>query len=300
MNWSAIDFDWNQVRAFLATAEEGSLSAAARALGQTQPTVGRQVAALEAHLGVSLFDRVGRGLVLSPVGSRLLEHVRRMGDAAAGLSLAAAGASEEVEGLVRITASELYAAHLLPPVVHALHASHPGITIEIVADNALSDLRRREADIAIRNARPEDPELIARRLKDDEGGIYATPDFIRRHGPFRTPADLKAQHLISLGREIEIATFMNTQGFSIQPDGFAAGSENHIVHWALTCAGLGVGILSARVGEVEPRVQRLLKDYFAPQFPVWLVAAAELRTSPRVRIVFDALAEGFDRPLLPA
>ena len=154
MDWRSVSYDWNQVRAFLATVEEGSLSAAARALGLTQPTLGRQVAGLEAALGVTLFERIGKTLVLTAPGMELLEQTRAMGAAASRLSLAATGQSTSIEGHVRISASDSYAAHILPPILVDLARRAPGINVEIVVSNQISDLRRREADIAIRNFRP--------------------------------------------------------------------------------------------------------------------------------------------------
>ncbi|MDH5452601.1 MAG: LysR family transcriptional regulator, partial [Paracoccaceae bacterium] len=149
MNDSLNTFDWNHMRAFLATAEGGSLSAAARALGQTQPTLGRQVAALEAQLGIMLFERVGRSLALTQSGRDLLEHVRSMGEAANRISLAASGQSQSIEGRVRITASDIMSAYVLPPVLRHLRQLAPLLDIDIVAANDIRDLMRREADIAI-------------------------------------------------------------------------------------------------------------------------------------------------------
>jgi DNA-binding transcriptional LysR family regulator len=151
MDWRAVRFDWNHARAFFVAGEEGSFSAASRALGIAQPTIGRQVAALEDELGVALFERVGSKLELTSAGVDLMDHVRAMSDAATRVSLAATGRSVSVEGTVCITASELIAAYLLPPIVLRLRAKHPGIDLEIIASNSARDLRRREADIAIRN-----------------------------------------------------------------------------------------------------------------------------------------------------
>ncbi|MCB1366969.1 MAG: LysR family transcriptional regulator, partial [Rhodobacteraceae bacterium] len=133
MDWRTVNFDWNRARAFLVTAEEGSLSAAARALKLAQPTLGRQVAALEAELGVVLFERFGRGLQLTPAGHELMAHVREMGDAASRLSLAAFGQSDAMEGVVRISASDAYAGLLLPPILKRLAEAEPRITIEVLA-----------------------------------------------------------------------------------------------------------------------------------------------------------------------
>ena len=133
MDWRSVKFDWNRARAFLVTAEEGSLSAAARALGMTQPTLSRQVDALEDELRLVLFERAGRGLVLTPSGLELLDHVRGMGEAASRVSRAASGQSQTIEGSISIAASEAYSAFLLPPIIEKLRRDYPGIFVEIVA-----------------------------------------------------------------------------------------------------------------------------------------------------------------------
>jgi DNA-binding transcriptional LysR family regulator len=164
MDWRSVNFDWNRARAFLVTAEEGSLSAAARALNLTQPTLGRQVAALEQELGVALFEHSGRGLELTPSGIDLVEHVRAMGDAASRLSLSASGQSKSLEGNICMTATEVTAAFALPPIIAKLRRIEPGIEIELIASNSTSDLKRREADIAIRSFRPTQRDLIAKKV----------------------------------------------------------------------------------------------------------------------------------------
>ena len=180
MDWRAVTFDWNRVRACLATTEEGSLSAAARALRPTQPKLGRPVETLEQGLGVALFERHGRGLRPRPAGLDLLTHARRMGDGAGDLALAVAGLSDGLDG--EVSASGIYAARLLPPILARLHAAHPGLRIEVVADNALTDLRPRLADIAVRNVRPDDPDLIGRKLRDASARLYAASSLLDRLG----------------------------------------------------------------------------------------------------------------------
>ncbi|WP_292952091.1 LysR family transcriptional regulator, partial [Neptuniibacter sp. UBA847] len=182
MGWRSIDFDWNRARAFLVTAEEGSLSAAARALGMTQPTLGRQVSALEAELGVALFERGNRGLELTPSGLELLEYVRKMGDAASGFSLSAKGHSDSIEGDICISATEAMAVYQLPAVIRELRCAYPGINVEVIATNSTSDLKRREADIAIRAFQPTQPELIARKLCAVKAHLYACPDYLSSIG----------------------------------------------------------------------------------------------------------------------
>lgn len=292
MNWQAINFDWNQVRAFLATVEEGSLSAAARELGLTQPTLGRQVAGLEDRLGVTLFERGGRSLVLTPAGRQLVEHVRRMAEAATDVSLVASGQSTSVEGVVRITATEMYAANVLPPFAASLRRDHPGIVIEIVATNDVSNLRQREADIAIRNTDPKDPELIARRIMTERGGLFATSGLIAKYGPFKTLKDLAQAPFIGFGTETAgYLSALQAKGLPISESNFVSGSESHLVHWALARKGLGIGGNGLVLGDGFADMHRVSDGLLTFEFPVWLVAPSELRTNPRVRIVYDRLAE---------
>ncbi len=291
MDWKSVKFDWNRARAFLITAEEGSLSAAARALGMAQPTLGRQVDMLESELDVVLFERVGRGLTLTPTGLELLEHVRLMGTGATRVSLAAAGRSQSIEGTICISASDVYAALLLPPILAKLRAMEPGIDIEIVASNAASDLRRREADIAIRNFRPSEPDLVAKKICDVPVRLYATPDYLERIGNPKLPFDLGEADFISIGRSNALLEGLNARGFNLKPNNFPILTENFLVMWEYVKNGLGIGVIDGTIGDAEPLVVRALPDPDPMMFPLWLVAHRELNTSRRVRLVFDLLAE---------
>lgn len=290
MDWKSMKFDWNRARAFLVTAEEGSLSAAARALGMAQPTLGRQVQALEDELNLVLFERSGHGLTLTPAGLELLDKVRAMGDAATGVSLTAAGQSDVIEGTVSIAASEVYAAFLLPPILAKLRESEPGIKIEIVASSAPSDLKRREADIAIRHFRPTDPDLIARKLREVPGCLYATPDYIARIGTPQEMADLSRADFISIDGSGVYLKGLNAMGFDLSERNFPILAENYLVMWEMVKSGLGIGILDGNIGDREPAVQRVLPHMEPVTYPIWLVAHRELNSSRRIRIVFDLLA----------
>ena len=292
MDWRAVKFDWNRARAFLVTAEEGSLSAAARALGMAQPTLGRQVDALEAELGVVLFERTGRGLMLTPSGLDLLDHARAMGMAANSLSLAAAGQAQTVEGQVVIAASEVHAAFLLPPILARLRQAHPGIAVEIVVSTKASDLLRREADIAIRNFRPTEPDVMARKIRDVPARLYATPGYLDRIGTPRLPHDLRHADFISIDGSGLFLKGLNAMGFDLTERNFPILTENYLVMWELVKQGLGIGILDGRIGDGEPKVTRVLPDMAPLMFPIWLAAHRELGTSRRIRIVFDLLAAG--------
>jgi DNA-binding transcriptional LysR family regulator len=296
MDWRAVKFDWNRARAFLVTAEEGSLSAAARALGMAQPTLGRQVDALEEELGVILFERVGRGFTLTPSGLDLLDHVRAMGDAAGRVSLAAAGQSQSIEGTICIAASETHAAMLLPPVIVKLRARHPGIHIEIVASSRASDLRRREADIALRNFAPTEPDLIARKIRDIPARLYATPDYLDRIGNPKLPYDLRHADFISIDSSGMFLKGLNAMGLSLTEANFPILTENYLVMWEYVKRGIGIGIQDGTIGDAEAAVRRVLPDLEPLMFPIWLVSHRELNTSRRVRVVFDLLVEELGSP----
>ncbi len=296
MDWRAVTFDWNRARAFLVTAEEGSLSAAARALEMTQPTLGRQVAALEEELGVPLFERGGRGMALTPNGLDLLDHVRAMGEAANRLSLSASGQSTSLEGNVCITATEITAAYLLPPVVRKLRRLEPGITVEIVASNSASDLKRREADIAIRIFRPTQPDLVAKRIRGMQARLYATPGYLATLGNPRTAADLADADFLGFDRTDRFIAVLREAGLDVTSRQFPVITENHLVQWELVKQGMGIGPMVTDVGDHEPLVRPALPDLLPFRGEVWLVAHRELRTSRRIRRVFDFLAEELAEP----
>jgi DNA-binding transcriptional LysR family regulator len=291
MDWRSVKFDWNRARAFLVTAEEGSLSAAARALGMAQPTLGRQVDALEEELGVVLFERVGRGFTLTPSGLDLLEHVRSMGKAANLVSLSAAGNAQSIEGTVRVTASEAHAAILLPPVLSRLRASHPGIHLDIIASSVSSDLLRREADIAIRNYQPTEPDLIAKKVRDIPARLYATPDLIKKIGKPKLPYDLRDAPFINIDHTGAFVKGMNTLGINLTERNFPIRCENYLVMWELVKQGLGIGVQDGVIGDREPLVRRVLPDLEPLIYSMWLVTHREVNTSRRIRVVFDLLAE---------
>lgn len=296
MDWRSVRFDWNRARAFLVTAEEGSLSAAARALGVAQPTLGRQVSALEAELGVALFERTGRGLTLTPSGLELVEHVRIMGDAATRVSLTASGQSQSVEGSVCITASEVASAFVLPPIVERLRRAEPGIMVEIVASNALRDLRRREADIAIRSVRPTDPDLVARRLRNDTAHLYASESYLARTGELGTPEALSRAEFIGFDNNEPFLDGLNALGLSLSAANFPVLCGSHLVQWELVRQGLGIGVMITVAGDAEPLVRRAAPWLPAFEFEVWIAAHREVNTSRRVRLVFDWLVEELRKP----
>lgn len=297
------DLDWNQVRALLATVEAGSLSAAARRLGLTQPTLGRQVAALERDLGVTLFERVGRSLVLTQAGQELLEPLRAMGSAADRIALVASRQSQEIDGLVRITASDVYAHFILPEVVRRLRQLAPGIVIEVVASNEVEDLIRRKADIAIRHVPPREAELIARRCPDTTARLYAAPDYLDTLGtPFNSAALGRADFIGFSDSTAIMLAELRRHGLTLSERNFPLLSNSGLVAWGWVQQGLGIGVMMAPVAQATPGIVDAWPGFDGIPIPTWLATHRELRTSRRIRLVFDVLAEhltALERPKAP-
>ena len=288
MNWRTVNFDWNRARAFLVTAEEGSLSAAAKALGVSQPTLGRQVAALEDELSTALFERGGRGLELTRNGLELLAYVRAMGEAASSLSLAATGQAKSIEGEIAISASEITAAYILPPILQRLRCQYPGIRINLVASNEASDLRRRAADIAIRNFRPKEPDLIARKVGEFSATLYARPEILADLPSPLTDGLCKAPFIGFLSNNERYVGALAQRDLKLREDQFVARTDSHLVHWQMARTGIGIGMMPVELGDAEPHVERVFEDkVFGGD--VWLVSHRELRMNLRVRTVFDFL-----------
>jgi DNA-binding transcriptional LysR family regulator len=290
MNWQAISFDWNQVRAFLATAEEGSFSGAARALRTTQPTVGRQVGALEATLGLTLVERSVRGLTLTEAGRDLLEHVRAMGDAATLISMVADSKSQEISGEVTITATDLLSAAFLPGILAPLRETAPGIRLRIIASSDMLNLIQREADIAIRHVRPDQPDLIARHIRDFRATLFAATSYLDRVGRPREPRDIALFDFIGDADPDRLMALLATMGIPLREDRFVMSSASGVVAWELVKAGFGVAMLPEALGDAEAGVERVLPSLPSLEFSIWLVTHRELQTSPRIRVVFDLLA----------
>jgi DNA-binding transcriptional LysR family regulator len=267
--------DWNGYRALLATVEAGSLSAAARRLGLTQPTLGRQVAALEASL-------------------QLVAPLRDMGEAAERLAMVAAGQSQSVEGVVRITAADIYAAYVLPPILARLRAEAPGISIEVMAVNSISDLIRREADIAIRHVRPEQDGLVARRCADTTAHIYASPAYLDRVGRPQVPGDLeKLEFAGSADSNEGFSAEMRKRGVTLGPANFQLATQSGVAAWEWVRAGICLSPMVDSVAVATGGVEVVLPQLEPIAVPVWLVTHRELHTSRRIRMVFDLLAESF-------
>lgn len=290
------EFDWNCARGFLATAELGSLSAAAKALGLSQPTLSRQVSQLESTLGVALFERVGKGLELTPIGIELLEFAQKMGEGASKLSIAASGHSELLEGEICISATEFMSVFLLPPLIQQLRQQEPQIKLVLVASNKVSDIKRREADIALRTFRPSQGDLIVKRLRDMPYNLYATEEYLASIGHPKQKKDFAHAQFVGFDSSARFMNILNAQGFKLSSANFALNTENNAANWAMVKQGLGIGVMIEEAASADPSVKKVLESLEFPVAENWLVTHRELRTNRRVKRVFDffagALSEG--------
>lgn len=287
--------DWTLIRSFLAVARNGSLSAAARALSTTQPTIGRHINELEASLDVVLFQRSRDGFQLTEKGAALFERAEPMAESAIGFARLAAGAANKIAGTVRITASEVVAAYVLPSILADFAGEEPDIEIELVASNQIGSLLSRDADIAVRMVRPAQNDLVARHVADLPLAVCASVAYLHRHGRPVEPPDLVGHRLIGWDRSEEIIKGFAAFGVAVDRHAFAFRSDNQFVLWEAVKAGLGVGFAQASLIAREPSVEPLLPDLRLPSLPLWLAIHEDLRTSARIRRVLDFLHPALKR-----
>lgn len=284
-------FDWSLVRSFLAVLERGSLLAAARDLQSSQPTVGRHVAELQSQLGLVLFERTGRGLLPTEAALRLADAARAMQSGADQLARSVAGSDRSIAGSVRITASQPVACHVLPPLLAKMRLALPEVQVELVASNAVSNLLRREADIAVRMVQPEQATVIARRVGKVALKACAHQDYLRRRGMPRQPSDLLSHELIGGDRDDATLKGFAAKGLQVGREDFAFRTDDLIAAWQAVRAGLGIGFISEYLIRTEPAVVPLLPKVKIEPLPVWLAVHKEIRTSKRIRAVYDFLAD---------
>lgn len=284
-------FDWSLVRSFLAVLERGSLLAAARDLQSSQPTVGRHVAELQSQLGLVLFERTGRGLLPTEAALRLADAARAMQSGADQLARSVAGSDRSIAGSVRITASQPVACHVLPPLLAKMRLALPEVQVELVASNAVSNLLRREADIAVRMVQPEQATVIARRVGKVALKACAHQDYLHRRGMPRQPSDLLSHELIGGDRDDATLKGFAAKGLQVGREDFAFRTDDLIAAWQAVRAGLGIGFISEYLIRTDPAVVPLLPKVKIEPLPVWLAVHKEIRTSKRIRAVYDFLAD---------
>jgi len=283
---------WELYRTFLEVFRDGSLSGAARRLGLTQPTAGRHIDALEVALGLTLFTRSQRGLLPTPAAIELLPHVEAMASAQAAFLRVASGESREERGAVRITTSVVMGCEVLPAILASFCAEHPGIVPELVLSNRLVDLLRRDADIAVRMLRPKQEALVARRIGDVGIGLYAHKDYAARFGLPATVEELLHHRFIGFDRDETAFRSVEDTPNWLERSHFGFRTDDDLAQLAALRAGIGIGGCQKPIAKREPLLLPVLAEHVDLKMDIWVAMHESLRTTRRVRMLFDHLCEG--------
>lgn len=290
------DPSWDLQRSFLAVMREGSLSAAARALGMTQPSLGRHIRALEAQLGIPLFTRSPQGLSPTDIAHELRPHAEVMAAASAAMRRAASAAPDELRGTVRISASEVIGGEVLPAMLAGFRELHPGVIIELVLSNTTADLLRKDVDLAVRMVQPTQQALMARRVGSIPLGLYAHRRYLKTHGMPQRVDQLAGHALIGFDHEPAYARAMRPAGMEAYTrEHFALRTDSDLAALATLRAGFGIGFCQQPLARRERTLVPVLPEAIRLNLPTWLVMHEDLRRSQRHRTLFDFLAEAMRR-----
>lgn len=289
------NISWELYRSYLSVLQEGSLSGAARALGVAQPTVGRHIDTLELQLGVSLFTRSQQGLLATEAAQALKPFAQSMQANAAALLRAAKAQGSGVRGTVRISASEVVGAEVLPPVIAGLQGQYPELNVELVLTNRVQDLLHREADIAVRMVAPEQGSLIARRIGDIELGLHAHRRYLDARGTPQTLEQLTEHALIGFDQETPFLRSARHWLPQWRREHFTLRTDSDLAQLAMIRAGVGIGVCQVRVAQRDPALVRVLAHPFKPRLTSWLTMHEDLRNSPRCKVTFEALLSGLEQ-----
>jgi DNA-binding transcriptional LysR family regulator len=290
-------FDWSLAKSFLAVLDAGSLMGAARRLQAQQPTLSRHIAELEAQLGVPLFERTGRGVTPTAAALAIADAARQMQDGAGALARSLAKSRDATTGTVRVTTSQVAATWMLPPLLAQLQQAEPGIDIELVASNQLTNLLRREADIAVRMVRPQQGSLVARKLADIPIVAAAHESYLARAGTPRRPEDLVDHRLIGFDRDEAIVRGFAGMGLQLPRERFALRTDDQVAYGRLVATGAGIGFVARYNIDHWPGVQVVLPQLKITPLPCWLAVHREIRGNRLVRRVYDFLAEAIPAAL---
>lgn len=285
------EVSWNWLRSLVAVVNSGSLSAAARATKATQPTIGRHIRALEKQLGETLFDRRPDGLVPTARGTEIYERAAAVDEAITGLTSSIGSRSPAVSGVVRITSSLNFTVELLPALVTELLRENPQLQIELIPSDEVRNLLRREADLAVRLARPTQPEVIASKVGEVTLGLYAHRDYLARRGTPRTASQFSKHDLIGYQDAAATVARLAEIGLQIDPAQVRICSENLLTLVAILRAGCGIGACDVWLANRHPELRRVMPRVDVATWPVWIAAHDDLHRSRRFRLVFDYLSD---------
>jgi DNA-binding transcriptional LysR family regulator len=273
-----------------AVLEAGSFSAAARIRRLTQPTLGRHIDQLERRLGAPLFLRSPRGLQPTDLALAFRPHLADMAAAAEAAGRDASGVASGEGGVVRLAASEVIGIEVLPEILASFRRANPGVDVELTLSNKNEDLTRRDADVAVRMSRPTQNSLVAKKVGDLTIGFYATPEYIERRG-LPTSFDELAQHtLIGFDRAFPDMVRDLSIGRPITRDLFALRTDSDVAQFAALKAGFGIGACQLQLGR-RFGLTPVMADAFSFKLEIWICMHETLRGSPRMRLMFDHLAQ---------
>ena len=280
---------WELYRSFLEVARDGSLSGAARRLGATQPTIGRHIAALEADLNLALFTRSPRGLSPTEAALNLVPHAEAMAAAAAAMTRAASAEAGAETGTVRITASEIVGCEVLPPILAGFRRRYPSIILELALSNRNEDLLRRDADIAVRMARPAQKALVARRIGHIAIGLYAHQSYIAAFGKPASIDELATHCVIGFDRDDTSFRSIGPRAKNFTREQFGFRCDNDPTQLAALRSGLGIGGCQTQIAARTPELIRILAHQIDFTLEMWLAMHEDLKGSRRVRLLYDYL-----------
>lgn len=287
--------NWEWYRTFLSVSETGSLSAAGRALGLTQPTVGRHIDSLETALGLKLFTRSFDGYAPTEAAAELLPYASSVAATAAALRRVASSIGDGVRGTVRVTASDVIGVEVLPPVLSALRAAHPELVIELVLSNAVDDLLRREADIAVRMVQPTQDALVARRVGAIDIGLFAHQRYLDAHGVPQSVDGLHGHALIGYDHHSAVVRKWLAHFPAFARDQLALRCDSDLAQLGAIRAGLGIGWCQAGLAARDPQIVRVLPQECSLPLETWIAMHEDLRASPRCAVTFTALVAGLEK-----
>jgi DNA-binding transcriptional LysR family regulator len=289
-----ISLDW--IRSFHAVADTGSLSAAARKLSLTQPTIGRHIDLLEDRLGSALFRRGRDGMALTERGADLVATATEMLASATQFERQAAGFDTDLSGVVRIAANEVLGTLSLPHLLTDLTRTHPDIELELVISNTAANLLRRDADIAIRMFRPVQNDLIARKVTEIPLGFFAHSDYLAERTAPQNLADLRNHVVLGFDRETGMIQAAQALGERFDRADFQIRTDTILAQFEGIKAGLGIGIAHVPLAQNWPGVQQVLTEIPLPKLELWLACHHDVRFNRRVRLVMDYLGQKLKIP----
>lgn len=293
--YSIMNIDWQAIQYFLAVAEAGSLSAAARRLGASQPTLGRRIDALESTLGFKLFRRHARGLQLTQEGALLLEQARQMLHSASNIEQLARGEIQQPSGMVRLSLPEGICHEILIPALPLFREHYPSIRLVLNVSFRSADLTHGEADVAIRLFRPKEPDLVVRKLGTMSMGLYAGADYLRTHATPGEPAQLGEHDGIAYGDNLNQLPENQWLLRHCRAENLVLQSDNTLCRLSATERNLGISIQPTLIADSKPTLVRLLEEVDIPGHEMWLTYHKDLLHSARTRAVVEFLLEQFNQ-----